>query len=209
MEAKGWDPVGANPAEGNPYAAPAADAIEEETRSAGVDDARADFYVVSLSKFYILSTSTFGFYTLYWFFAQFRAQRRSGMRTSPAWAAIFSIFTVHRLFRRFDRAARDAGLPSSPRAINYAAPYIVLALASQLVRIFGEHNVLANVGSMALFVISNVPLARAQVIVNRIAGDELGESNARLSAANIVTVALGAIVWLLVVAGFALPAATN
>ncbi len=209
MGVKGWDPVGANPAQGNPYAAPESDAADEDALAASTDDAAADFYVVSLSKFYVLSISTLGFYTLYWFFAQFRAQRRSGMRTNPALAAIFSIFTVHRLFRRFDLMAREAGLPRSPRAINYAAPFIVLALAGQVLRIFGEHSLLANVGSLLLFAVSNIPLARAQAIANRIAGDKRGNSNARFSAANIVSVALGAIVWLFVFIGLALPHAAN
>src|SRR6187549_1148661 len=120
--------LGNNMAKGrNPYAAPIADEIDDDARGM-VGPEPAPFYVVSMLKFYLLACSTFGLYKLYWFYAQFRAQRGNASKSNAALAAFFSVFTAHGLFRSIDLAAAAAGLPSSPRARNQTAPYIVMTL---------------------------------------------------------------------------------
>lgn len=118
------------------------------------------------------------------------------MHTKPFLAALFSVFTVHRLFRAFDRAAYHAGLPDSERTIGYAAPYIGMVVGSQLLYLLGTSDkYMVTAASLVLGLAWNVPLARAQRIVNRIAGDEAGGRNSRFSVGEVVVILLGSVVW--------------
>lgn len=184
----------------NPYAAPGADFEEHEQPS--LSDERTELYVVAMQKFYLLSVFTIGFYTLYWFYAQFRAQKRLGMKVNPALSALFSLFTAHGLFRRIDREATRAGLSSSRRALSQAWPYIALVVLGQLIRIVGEHSPSLTVLSLLVFAVSALPLGQVQKRVNQIADDVGGRSNAKLGPLNLACIALGAIVWLFVFIGF-------
>lgn len=191
------------PVTDNPYAAPSADAVDDE-RGAPIDGEYSDYYVVAPQKFYLLSLFTVGMYTLYWFFAQFRAQKRAGMKTNPVFAALFNVFTAYRLFKRLDRTARREGLSNVPRAVNQAAPYIVLTLIGQSLRVVSEHDrVLSGIAFLA-FALTALPLGRVQTLVNRLAGDPEGRSNARLSPLNVLAIAVGGIVWVLAFIGLAL-----
>lgn len=183
---------------GNAYAPPASDALEDERDQPS--DASSDYYVVAPSKFYLLALSTYGLYLFYWFYAHFRAQQRSGMRTTPLLAALFNVFTVHRLFRRFDVHAREAGISRAYRASAYSGPYLVLVVAGRLVTIVMPTGIGHLIG-MALFFAAVAPLGRAQLVANRLAGDEHGSSNARFSAGNLVAIGLGIAFWMLVIVG--------
>jgi hypothetical protein len=174
----------------NPYAPPAADHIDRDLQS-GASYAPAQFYVVSMPKFYLLACTTFGLYKSYWFYAQFRAQQRSG---DAMLAAFFSFFTAHGLFRQIDGLARAAGLPSSPRATNQTAPYIVLTLLIGIVRGLSKHSLALSVVALGISALSAVPLARVQGIVNRTAGDARGAQNSKFSALNVVSVSVGVLI---------------
>ena len=184
----------------NPYAAPTLDIEDHEPSAAGAAE-RSEYYVVALQKFYFLSALTIGFYNLYWFYAQFRGQKLSGMKTNPALSAIFSLFTAHRLFKRLDRAAMRAGVTSSPRAIKQAGPYVALTILGQVLRVIGEHSQALVAFSLLAFVATALPLGSVQKLVNRMAGDPKGRSNAKLSPLNIVAIAIAATFWLFVIVG--------
>lgn len=202
MGSRDLDPVGANPPQTrNPYAAPIADATDDHVVVGGTGDALAEFYVVSKLKLYLLASFTFGFYTLYWFYAQFRQQRRMGGSVSPVLSAIFSVFTAHGLFKRVDRAARRAGLPHPPLATNQTVPYIALCIMPQLLRFLGKDDSTRSAISLGLYLLATVPLANVQGIINRIADDPQGNQNSRFSALNVVSIAVGALVWVLVIIG--------
>ena len=187
----------------NPYAPPASDTFESHQGDGlGTRGVTGGYYVVAPIKFYLLATTTYGVYILYWFYAHFREQSRSGGRLGPALSALFNIFTVHRLFRSFDQSARYAELPRKLRAGVYSAPYAVLILGSRLMR-WLMPGTLGHVIAFGLLLACSVPLGRAQLVANRLAGDEHGRSNARLSAGNVITIALGILVTVLAIYGFA------
>jgi len=192
----------------NPYAAPADDAHDRERQARGPNSelAFAEFYIVSQRKFLLLACTTFSLYTVYWFFAQFRRQRRHGMKTSPFFAALFSLFTAYRLFKRVDHQAQIAGLPHTPRATSQTAPYICLVLLGNVLLRF-DNPALKGAGFAAI-TLSTLPLSRVQNIANRVAGDPEGDYNSKLTALNIAAISLGGILWLLILIGlFALPTA--
>jgi len=184
----------------NPYAAPIADDIDDPARGL-VRREPAPCYVVSLLKFYLLACSTLGLYKLYWFYAQFRAQRGNASKGNAALAAFFSIFTAHGLFRSIDLAAAAAGLPSSPRARNQTAPYIVLTLLLGVVRALSKQSLTLGVAALGVSVLAAAPLARVQGIINRSAGDPRGSQNSTFNALNIFSIAIGALLTLLALVG--------
>jgi hypothetical protein len=187
----------------NPYAPPAGDGIDDHAPG-NAGEARAEVYVVSLTKFYLLASTTFGLYKLYWFYAQFRDRRRDGVKFYAALAAFFSVFTAHSLFRSVDLEAQAAGLPASPRATNQTVPYIVLAILVGVVRTWGKQSLALSAAGLGVSVLSAIPLARVQGIVNRTARDPQGHQNSKFSALNIVTIALGVALSLAGLVGIAL-----
>ncbi len=70
-----------------------------------VDDGgvTAEFYVVSLRKFNILFFCTFGVYSIFWFYKNWRIiKTKQNREIWPVPRAIFSIFFAHSLFREIE-----------------------------------------------------------------------------------------------------------
>lgn len=58
-----------------------------------------EFYVVSIKKFTILFMATFGFYSIYWFYRNWKMSKAKYRDDIwPVARGIFSIFFVHSLF---------------------------------------------------------------------------------------------------------------
>lgn len=185
----------------NPYAPPALDALTEPSREERGDrvHASSEYYVVATSKFYALALSTYGIYLAYWFYAHFRARSRSGKRLGPAVSALFSVFTVHGLFRGFEWSAREAGL-SSFRAAAHSVPYIVLILSSRVLRRLVP-NTVGQLLAFGLVLACSVPLGQAQLVANRLAGDPHGSTNARFGIGTLVALGFGFVLTALAVYG--------
>lgn len=202
MAANGWGTTEVSAAPVNPYAPPASDDLAPEAR--GGQHSLASLYVVSLPKFCVLTVATSGLYGMYWFYKQLRAMRPEWTRLNAVAGALFSLFFVHGLFRRIDLVALEAGLPGPRRAIKLAWPYIGLSLAAAGIAIAG--GTLASVVSTVVALSANVPLARVQRLVNRMAGDERGQRNSRFTAATYVAIGLGIGFWVLPYVGLLPPA---
>ena len=134
--------------EANIYQTPEADlGVAEETE--------AEFYVVSMVKFYVRYLVTMGIYGIYWFYKHWRQHKdHSGRGLWPVPRAIFSIFFAHSLFGLIYRKAqsRDSDLRWSPGW--FATIYVVVAVLGNLSDTFSSFGasdavvIIVSFGSM-------------------------------------------------------------
>ena len=176
----------------NVYAAPQAELVSQAQV--------LPFYVVSVRKFRILYIGTAGLYGVYWFFCQWRAWRdHSGDKVIPALRAIFSIFFVHKLFAHADDKAADAGAEGFEHR-RMATTFVWLSVVSYLLDRFAYKSIGSPftdiVSILVLFLF--VPLmGSAQTVMNAACADPSGDTNDRLTGANIVWLVIGGLLWLL------------
>lgn len=185
--------------ENNIYQAPEADLQREQAVS-------NEFYVVSRSKFLILSITTFGMYEIYWFYKNWSLYRlASGIRMLPVMRAIFSIFFVNSLFRRINDRVEESGYIYQWSPGLMAVIFIVLSIMSGVVGMISaisvEYAVLDAVSTL-FFPLTVWILYRAQSAINIACDDPQGERNAQLTPANFVWIAIGLLFWALVGLGF-------
>ncbi len=166
------------------------------------------YYVVSQQKALMLYVATLGAYAFYWFYKNwlnYRAATRENL--SPFWRACFSIFFVHKLFGFMDADAERAGRRVDWNASNMATIYVVGSIASQVLsRLSGPEDV-GGIDAAA-FVIGlgmAYPLVIAQRAANVASDDPDGDSNSQLNAGNFAWMALGALLWLLILSAMFLP----
>lgn len=179
----------------NPYAAPQAEAQESETSS-------QSYYVVSPTKFLALMIGTVTLYSLYWFYRQWAAiKRRDRSDIWPVPRTIFAIFFTHSLFNRIDSDLRLRGGQADWSPGVMATVYVVCVVVTRIL-----DNLSARLESLAvpfaiigfLLIVPTVwSLFSAQRVINQVENDESGQSNAHFTAANIVWLIIGGIVWLL------------
>ena len=164
------------------------------------------FYVVSLRKFFVLYIATFGLYRVYWFFKNW-TQYKTQADSDDVWPiprAIFVIFFTHSLFAAVDRRLILDGKHREWDSKPLATAFVVLAIIRQIL----DRMVSRGVGSpvteiiFLLFVpLMAVILSHAQTAINEACNDPDGDSNDRFSVSNFAWIAVGIVVWLLVLAG--------
>ena len=163
------------------------------------------FYVVSTRKFAILFLATMGIYQLYWYFRNWALYKQSsGERIWPAPRALFAFFFVHALFRTVnDRLAEVS--PEKRWDHRKRASLIVLFIVASKVL---DRLVMQSVGApftdvLSLFLILPMCLAyvEPQRNINLASGDPSGQSNDRLTGANIAWIVLGVVFWALALIG--------
>ena len=179
----------------NPYAAPQAEAQESETSS-------QSYYVVSPAKFLALMIGTVTLYSLYWFYRQWAAIKRQDRSDIwPVARTIFAIFFTHSLFNRIDSDLRLRGGQSAWSPVATATVYVASVVVTRIL-----DNVSARSESLGLplaiigflLIVPTVwSLYSAQRVINQAENNESGRSNANFTAANIVWLIVGAMVWLL------------
>lgn len=168
---------------------------------------QAPFYVVAPWKFWLLFAATLGFYQYYWMYRHWALQRaRTGEAMWPIARGIFAVFFAHGLFGRIQHHADRVGvaLRWSPAAL--ATAYVVLLIAARVFDRLAKRGIWEpNSSTLAVTLLLPLgwTLARAQQAANAACGDPRGTSNARLTGANLVWLALGAVLWSLTVLGFA------
>src|SRR6058998_4368415 len=92
-------------------------------------DAELPYFAVTVRKFAIMSFMTWGLYSLYWMYQQWRRIRdRTGSDLSPFWRTFFSIFWVFDLFKRIRDDAMASGQLVDWGSGYLGAAYIVLTL---------------------------------------------------------------------------------
>jgi hypothetical protein len=159
--------------------------------------AQPPFFAVSLLKLAVLSTCTFGFYEVYWFWRNWNRIRASGEpRITPSLRAFFLIIFCYSCFVRIKKAGVSRGITPAPPIGILAICYILSAISWKLP------------GPLSLIAfLSVVFLLPIQSYVNRInAADMPGhDPNSRFGAWNWIATAAGSILLISAVIGSFLP----
>ena len=163
------------------------------------------FYVVSTRKFAILFLATMGIYQLYWYFRNWSLyKQRSGENIWPAPRALFAFIFVHALFRKINERLVEVD-PDARWDYRKRATVIVLFLVISKIL---DRLVMQSVGApftdvISLFLILPMCLAyvEPQRNINLASGDPSGQSNDRLTGANITWIVIGVVFWALALIG--------
>lgn len=190
--------------EDNLYAPPTAN-IVADAPAAGTQR----FYVVAPLKFCLLFFFTLGLYQLYWFYMQWaRYRRHHPQRTVwPAARAIFAVFFTHALANRLEESGRERGERAQWAPMATATVYVVAQILSNVANQLAAREIglpYSDLLGTALLVPTGLALLRMQAAANRASGDPQGEGNRRLGVANYVWLALGALLWLLLLSNYLL-----
>jgi len=169
------------------------------------------FYVVSLRKLAILYLATFTLYTFYWFYKHWDmykgrhpAASRFGTTIWLVPRAVFPMFFTHSLFFKIRAAGRQLPGAAHWHAGWYATFAVVWMLLSEVIDslIGGTAGDLVSIGAVFPLLL---PLLAAQRMANRACGDAQGASNDALTKANKIWIAIGAVAWLVAIAGLFMP----
>lgn len=187
--------------EKNIYDAPKADL--------GKDDRIADheFYVVSTQKFTILFLATFGIYSVFWFYRNWKMYKNyHDDDISPIARGIFSIFFAHSLFEYVDLAIERKSQKYNWSPSLYATLYVLFAIGGRIADKLSESSIgspLTDIISILLIFTTCFVLARVQVAINFSQDDEQAQTNSRLTLANYLWCVPGLAIWVLALLGLA------
>ncbi len=177
----------------NPYAPPQAEVADQYAPA-------PEYYVVSPNKLLILFIGTMGYYSLYWFYKNWKIHKeRTGAEIWPIPRAIFSIFFIHAFCQLIDQKLRLAG---NREGFEYGPPatlYVVVAILAAASGYFPIKVGAVPISFLAIFIslpIYSWVLWTIQKEVNIACGQPDGESNHRLTGANYFWLILGALSWL-------------
>lgn len=163
------------------------------------------FYVVGIRKFSILFISTLGFYTLYWFYANWKAYKKKHDEDLwPVPRAIFSIFYVHSLFSKVQEKLERQSIKYEWSHSSLATCYVVIAIACNAMDRLSMKEIwspTSDILSLALLFPLYYIVLLAQKAVNHAEGDTEGSSNHTLTWANYLWVVPGTILWIFAILG--------
>lgn len=160
---------------------------------------RYPFFPVATHKFVVLSLCTLGLYDIYWAYQNWRRiKERTSEDLSPFWRAFWAPLWCFSLFGRIRKQARKESndVRWSPGLLGTL--YLVLSFAWRL----PDPLWLLSYGS---FVPLIAVVQTTQQINSSVAASE--NVNSSYSGANILTIILGGLIFVLAVAGTLFPAA--
>lgn len=189
-------------------------AVTESPIAANAASPAARFYVVSIRKFLILFIGTLSLYAFYWFYKQWACLRNTAPEGSddreiwPSLRAIFALFFVHSLFGEVKQHSVAGDALDGWESGAHATFMVILLFATAL----ADRMSAVGAGSPAtdyLLIVLMVPLlflyCKAQGLINIACGDPAAAANNKLSWANYGWLFLGAVWWLLILAGMLMP----
>jgi O-antigen/teichoic acid export membrane protein len=180
----------------NPFAPPNSLIQDVSSRSA-VANENTPWFLVSVTKLFIMSLCTLTLYQVYWLYQHWRrVKRREGLDINPAARSIFGVFFCYQLFAKIRDFERPDHSPSSLAAGALAAGWIVATL---LWRLPDPYWWVAM--SSMLFTLP----VQAQANANNAAVDPNHVINSRLTALNWVAVVVGGLLLFLAVVGTLMP----
>ena len=182
------------PTDLNPYATPAAKVSDRAAGEAPV------FFAVSLPKLAIMSLFTLSFYLVYWFYKQWQAVYAPQTRTARAvLAALFYPLCSYWLFLQINERSSKLGAPAALPAGGLAIAVILLSVTQSL----------PDLASL-LALLSFLPLLQVQRALNGLNAKFApgSDPNARFGAWNVAGIAVGALMYALIVVGYMLPEST-
>lgn len=179
----------------NVFETPDAELIKEENGN------EPTFYVVSPLKFTVMYLGTFSFFSLWWFYANWRNySRRQNIPMWPIARAIFAIFFTHSLFGQIDDELEKKKIDYTWASSMFATIYVVVLIFGALVdAIFGDPNTITATYFVypLMLPISAFVLFRAQLAINQSQDDVGGTSNNNFTVYNFLWLALGLVYWAL------------
>jgi hypothetical protein len=163
--------------------------------------ARAPYFSVSLLKFGVLSTLTFGLYDLYWAWQNWKLiKERAEPKIMPFWRAFFGFIWIYPLLRNV-RDTLTSTQPAGEKPTPFPAgvlsiAWIVLTLLYKLPGVF-----------FFLSLTSVIPLLIAQSRINQLNAALAPQApvNSRFTWANWIWIVIGAIWLALAIYGSLLP----
>ena len=180
--------IGKSPNEAAPYE------IKEE----------AKFYVVSSTKFWILTFASFGFYSLVWFYQTWEAYKiatRSDI--SPLWRTIFYPFYIFELRDKVKEFCDEKRVKSGFEFDILPYALIIIISVSYFSNSANSEDVSRGLKFAISILSADVALpvfqSRFRKYINIASGDELGESNSKLSLENYFWLGL---LWFIIIYTF-------
>ncbi len=163
------------------------------------------FFPTSQLKLLMLFIATFGLYSVYWFYKNWKLQKqRHHENISPVLRAIFYIFFTHKLFYRIENQSIKQSITIKWSASFLATLFVSLIIISNFSDTISGRNeevsVMDYISLLILFVVAYI-LYKVQNVINHINGDIQGKINSTFSLYNIIFLILGSIVWFLVIVG--------
>jgi hypothetical protein len=180
------------------YAPPEADVTAPTT-----DQPR--YYVVSPTKFMLLSVLTLTLYFIYWFYRNWKLIKDADNEdTWPPARGFFYIFFTHSLFSdvQSNLEGHQRSYDWSPMVL--ATVFVILTVALNIAdRVLPLETMPMFAMSLPFVgtIIVSLLLLQAQKAINVAADDVGGTGNAKLTAVNWVWMLLGGAVWLLALIG--------
>ena len=106
------------------------------------------FFPTSQKKLIILFLATFGIYTVYWFYKNWKLQQgKMEKKIIPILRSIFYVFFTHSLFRRVEQAAIEKEISKTWSANLLATILIFLTIVSNVLdRLSGKTESCWNIG---------------------------------------------------------------
>lgn len=186
----------------NPYAAP------ENLRSLEAPAEAAAFYVVSPRKFMLLYLGTLGLFNVYWMYKHW-AQFKRATRGSewPVARSLFAVFFVHSLAAEIAQRLKRQGSAHAWNPTTTATWAVVLMLAGTGLGRMSAQDIGSPATdwlSVAALVLLAFPMLDVQRAANAASGDPGGESNRRITPANIAWLVFGLLYWAMIVLGLAI-----
>lgn len=159
------------------------------------------FYVVAKEVF-ILFIVTFSFYSYYWFWKQWNIRRKAtGEKMWPIARAIFAIFFVYSLFEEIELAANKVTSTANPRLHIAAVVYIIGEVLFKLLDKISPIAIVYLASTLLLVGVMTFSAWQAQSQANIASLDAKGKSNSGLTPLNYIWIALGTLLWLLIIVG--------
>ena len=180
------------------YAPPEADVTAPTT-------GQPRYYVVSPTKFMLLSVLTLTLYFVYWFYRNWKLIKDADNDdTWPPARGFFYIFFTHSLFSDVQDNLEDQGHSFGWNPMVLATIFVVLTvalnLADRILPIESTSTLMMSMPFVGTIVVSML-LLQAQKAINLAADDAGGAANAKLTAVNWVWMLVGGAIWLLALVG--------
>ena len=180
------------------YATPEADV------SAPITD-QPRYYVVSPTKFMLLSVLTLTLYFVYWFYRNWKLIKDADKEdTWPPARGFFYIFFTHSLFSDvqsyLEGHQRNYDWSPMVLATVFVVLTVALNVADRVLPIESMPVFAMSLPFVGTFIVSLL-LLQAQKAINVAADDVGGTGNAKLTAVNWVWMLLGGAIWLLALIG--------
>lgn len=164
-----------------------------------------DYYVVSPTKFFLLSVLTFDLYVVYWFYRNWRLIKERDKDTSwPPMRGVFFVFFTHSLMTDIVETMKTRGKEYDWQPMTTATFVVIVAIASNVIDRMATQGVgspTTDVVGTALAIVLPAILLQGQRAINFACDDVGGKTNSTYTLANWVWMVIGGLVWLLSIFG--------